>query len=244
MGTFIAPLIGSLVVATLGWRTTMIVFSIPGMLVGVAFLLVAETKRSSKLSVRSNLAVLQDGVRHVFKNRTVLAVMIVEMIMAFRIGARDFIPSYLSRDLGIASFETGLLFAVFLGSGIPAPYIWGYLSDRFEKRKVVMLTMSIACVLWWLLPYGGDSFGLLFILLPLGFVGQGVGGIIQAFLSQTVALESRDLTYGVYFTLAFTIGSFSPVILGYLADYFSFQAAFSYVAIVSLLAVVAAYFLR
>jgi YNFM family putative membrane transporter len=164
--------------------------------------------------------------------------------MAFRIGARDFIPSFLSQELGGTSLEIGFLFAAFLGSAIPAPYFWGFLSDKFKRRNVVMLAMSVACVLWFFLPYGRGIFQFLLILLPLGFVDQCIGGVIQAFIADRVTKEERDLTFGVYFTVAFTIGSFSPVILGFLADFLSFQATFFHVASVSFLAVIAAYYLK
>ena len=171
-------------------------------------------------------------------------VMVVETVMAFRIGARDFIPSFLIRDLGMGSLEAGVLFTVFVGAGIPAPYVWGYLSDRTERRKVVMFAMGLACVLWYLLPYSKDSVQLLLVLLPLGFAGQGVGGIVQAYVAEATTPENRDLIYGLYFTLAFTLGSLSPVILGHLADSFGFQVGFLYVALVSLLAVAASSFLK
>lgn len=244
VGSFIAPFIGSLLLSRLGWRTTMLAFSIPGLMIGLAFLFVMEPKRSREWSGTSSLSILLKGLRTVLSDRIVLTAMVVEMVMAFRIGARDFIPSYLIRDLGVAPLEVGVLFAIFVGAGIPAPYFWGYLSDKVERRKVVMFAMGLACALWYLLPYARDSLQILTVLVPLGFAGQGVGGIVQAFVAEVTTQENRDLIYGLYFTLALTLGSFTPVILGYLADSFGFPVGFSYVALVSLLAVVAAYFLR
>jgi MFS family permease len=146
--------------------------------------------------------------------------------------------------LGTSSLEAGVLFTVFLGSGIPAPYFWGYLSDRFERRRVLMVAMAAASALWLLLPYSRNILQLVSILVPLGFVCQGVGGIIQAFVGAATTGENRDLVYGIYFTLAYSIGSLSPVILGYIADSLGFQLGFLYVSLVSIFAVVASYFLR
>lgn len=244
VGSFITPFIGSLLLSSLGWRTTILAFSIPGLVIGFAFLFIVEPKRSREWSGTSSLGMLLKGLKMVLSDRIVLTVMTVEMVMAFRIGARDFIPSYLVRDLGMAPLEVGVLFAIFIGAGIPAPYFWGYLSDKVERRKVVMFAMGLACVLWYLLPYARDSIQILTVLVPLGFAGQGIGGMVQAFVAEATTQENRDLIYGLYFTLAFTLGSLSPVILGYLADSFGFLVGFSYVALVSLLAVVAAYFLR
>jgi MFS family permease len=106
-----------------------------------------------------------------------------------------------------------------------------------------MLAMGIAAALWVLLPLVGGSV-LLPLLLVLGFVGQGVGGVIQAFMAEVTKAENRDIIFGVYFTLSFTIGSISPVIFGVLADAYSFQTAFLYVSTVSILAVIVSYFLK
>ena len=243
-GRFLAPFMGTLLLPIFGWRTTILVFSVPGLVVGVAFLFIAESKRSGNSSGLSSLTVLSKGLQEVFRNRTVLMIMVLETVMAFRAGAADFIPSFLVRSIGMSSLEAGVLFTIFLGSGLPAPFFWGYLSDRFERRKILMLVMGMACILWYLLPYGRNSIQFLVILIPLGFVCQGVGGLIQAYVAVATTRENRDLVYGIYFTLAYTFGSFSPVIQGSLADSFGLQASFWYVALISVLAVIASYFLK
>ena len=244
LGTFITPFIASLLLSIFGWRNTILAFTIPGAIVGIAFLFISESKRSGDWKGLSSMTFLLDGLREVLHNRTVLVVMVVEMVMAFRMGARDFIPSYLIQDLGISSIEAGALFAIFMGAGLPAPYLWGYLSDKFERRKVLMFTMGAASMLWFTLPYCSSAVQLVLVFVPLGFVCQGVGGIIQAFVGTSTTKENRDLIYGIYFTLAYTVGSLGPVIMGYLADTLGFQIGFTYVGIVSAVSVLAAYFLR
>jgi FSR family fosmidomycin resistance protein-like MFS transporter len=243
LGRFTTPFIGSILLVSLGWRNTALVFTIPGLIVGLAFLLMAEEKRSEKWNGMSSFKAMSSGVMDVLKNRVVLIVIVVEMVMAFRIGASDFIPSYLSK-VGLTSLETGFLFTVFIGAGLPSPYVWGYLSDRIERRKVVMFAMGSAAILWYLLPLNQTYFGLLSTIIPLGFACQGVGGVIQAYVAEVTLPENRDIIYGIYYTLAFTLGSFSPVIIGYLADSLGFQTSFTYVGIISLFAVVAAYFMK
>ncbi len=243
LGRFITPFIGSIILVSLGWRNTALLFTVPGLIVGVAFLIMAEKKRSEKWNGMSSFRVMSNGVMDVLKNRVVLIVMVVEMVMAFRIGASDFIPSYLSK-VGLSPLETGFLFTVFLGAGLPSPYVWGHLSDRIERRKIVMLAMGLAAILWYILPLNQTYLGLLITMVPLGFACQGVGGVIQAFVAEVTLPENRDIIYGIYYTLAFTLGSFSPVIIGYLADTLGFQASFTYVGIISLSAVVAAYFMK
>jgi len=239
-GSFLAPFLGTLVLTTAGWRNTILAFSVPGFLVGIAFLFMREAKRPQEWSGVSTFSYLYMGLHEVLTNRTVVAVMILEAVMAFRMGARDFLPSFFIRDLGMTVFESGIVFTVFVAVGVPAPYFWGYLSDRLEKRKVIVLSMSIAATLWFALAYVKNMTQLLVVLLPNGFAGQGIGGVVQAFVAESTSKENRDLIYGIYFTLSFTLGSFSAVILGYLADGLGFQACFIWVALFSFLTVVGA----
>ncbi|MBE0634149.1 MFS transporter, partial [Candidatus Bathyarchaeota archaeon] len=243
-GRFIAPLAASFLLPIIGWRSTLLAFSALGLVVGIGFLFIKENKRPGSWSGASSLKELGKGVRDIFRNRLVVIVMVVETVMAFRVGISDFLPTYFSDALGMSSVSAGLLFTGFLVAGLPAPYFWGLLSDRLERRLVVMIAMGAAAALWFLLPLAKNSVLLLPLLLVLGFVGQGVGGVIQAFVAEVTEPENRDIIFGVYFTLAFTIGSISPVIFGLLADAYGFQSAFLYVSTVSILAVAAAYHLK
>lgn len=48
VGGFVAPIVGSLLLYSLGWRSTVMLLSIPGIVIGIAFLFVTEPKRSQK----------------------------------------------------------------------------------------------------------------------------------------------------------------------------------------------------
>ncbi|TRO53979.1 MFS transporter [Candidatus Bathyarchaeota archaeon] len=244
LGRFMAPLAASLLIPVIGWRYTLFAFSGLGLIVGTGFLFIKEPRRPGSWSGASSLRELGRGIRDIFRSRVVVIVMVVETVMAFRVGISDFLPTYFTEALGMSSVSSGLLFTGFLVAGLPAPYFWGLLSDRLERRVVVMAAMGAAAALWFLLPLVGASALLLPLLLVLGFVGQGVGGVIQAFVAEVTESENRDIIFGVYFTLAFTIGSISPVIFGVLADAYGFQTAFLYVSTVSILAVAASYFLK
>jgi len=45
------------------------------------------------------------------------------------------------------------------------------------------------------------------------------------------------MVFGFFFTLGYGVGSFAPAIFGFITDIFSFNAAFSYIAIVSAVAI-------
>jgi MFS family permease len=179
-------------------------------------------------------------IRETLSEKSVLGLMILQMVIAFRTGAQDFLPSYFVQSLGMTTLHAGLIFTVFLGCGIPAPFLWGYLSDKLERKRIVIFVMGAAAVLWYLLPFAKGDLQLLLTLVSIGFVSQSVGGVVQAWVAESTKRENRDLVYGVFFTISFSLGSLSPAILGYVTDLFGFQANFTWVAVVSLLAVVVA----
>ncbi len=239
IGRFITPLLGSLVLISLGWRATMLAFSVPGMLIGIAFFLLREPRRSREWSGAQSLKLLLRGMHDVLADKAVVAVLIIETVMAFRVGAGDFLPSFFVRDLRMTSFDAGILFTVFAGAGLPAPYLLGVLSDRFGRVRVVMSAVGTAAFTWFLLSYVEGVMQLIPVVLLIGFVNQGVGGVIQAFVADSTTEENRDLVYGIYFTLAFGLGALSPVVLGYITDVWGFRMNFRWVAFVSCLTVIA-----
>ena len=244
IGSFITPLAATLLLSQVGWRGTIVAFSIPGMLVGTMFLFVFESRRSRAPYKAAGVSTFLKDMREIFRSPPMLAIIAVQTVMAFRLGAGDFLPLYFERNLEMTPNEVGALYAIFLGSGIPAPYVWGYLSDRFERRKVVMLAMGLGSLLWFLLPCVKNDAWLISVVVMLGFITVGVGGVVLAIVADSSGQVSRDLSYGICFTISFALASFSPLIVGSLADAYGFQTSFTYVALISLSSVVAAYFLR
>ncbi len=52
LGTVAVPLLGGFLIATLGWRTTLILFGLPGILIGILLLTVLEEQRSHTQHLR------------------------------------------------------------------------------------------------------------------------------------------------------------------------------------------------
>ncbi len=240
IGNSVTPLLGSLIVVSFGWRVAVLAFTLPGLLTGIAFLMMKEPKRSIEWMGGKSFSVLFKGVRNILSNQGVIAVIVLQTVMAFRMGADTFLPSYFVKELGMTPLSAGILFTTYTAAGIPAPYLWGYLSDRFERIRIVMISMSAAALFWSLLPYSRGILQLALTLASIALTSQGIGGVIQAYLADSTVADNRDLMFGIYFTISFGIGSLSPAVLGYIADKLGFVASFTWVAFVSALAVVVA----
>jgi hypothetical protein len=85
-----APMAASFLMPVIGWRATLLTFSVLGP-AGVGFLLINESKRPSNWSGVASFKELTNGVRDIFRSRIVVIVIIVEMVMAFRVGISDYL---------------------------------------------------------------------------------------------------------------------------------------------------------
>ena len=68
--------------------------------------------------------------------------------------------------------------------------------------------------------------------------------IVQSVLSDSVEKTQLDQIFGLYFTIGFTIASFSSAIFGYVVEIYGFGVGFSYIAAVSALSLIPAFFIK
>ncbi len=69
----------------------------------------------------------------------------------------------------------------------------------------------------WLIPVS---------LLLMGFAVYAESPLLQAYLADSARPELKDIAFGLYFALAFGVGSAWSGILGWMIDHFGFDAAF------------------
>jgi MFS family permease len=126
--------------------------------------------------------------------------------------------------------------------GVVGPFFWGYLSDRMKKKLLIIgvlagsallyLTLSVVDNVWFLVP----------ILFFIEFMVQTV--IIQSVLSELVDKTQLDQVFGLFYTLGFTLGSFSSVIFGLIVETYGFQIAFSYSTAVTSISILPAFLIK
>jgi MFS-type transporter involved in bile tolerance (Atg22 family) len=68
--------------------------------------------------------------------------------------------------------------------------------------------------------------------------------VTQSVLSDSVDKSQLDQAFGLYFTIGFTIASFSSAIFGYVVEIFSFNAGFSYIAAVIAISMIPAFYIQ
>jgi hypothetical protein len=80
------------------------------------------------------------------------------------------------------------------------------------------------------------------VLFFIGFLVQTI--VVQSVLSDSVPVTQLDQIFGLYFTIGFTIASFSSVIFGYIIEIFGFHVGFTYIAAMTGVSVIPAFFIN
>ncbi len=160
-----------------------------------------------------------------------------------QIAAEVYIPSlpYISRDFQVSSSLTQLSIAVFLfGMSLPG-ILFGYISDFFGRRKILLIATTLSSVGTLLCLMAPNIYVLILGRFIQGLGFSGVGSLSRAILRDRMSgVElARYVSYLAMITvLAIDI---SPFIGGFLQEYFGWRPIFALLLAYNLLAVYLSY---
>jgi len=234
------PLIAAYMLTRMGWRPALALLSLPALV--FSLILIFFVKGSSSSEATSRDALSWTRLREALRNRNVLSISALRSVMAFRMGVRAFLPLYFIDVLGFTAGKSSLLYSVLLSGGVLGPFFWGNVSDRMN-RKPLIIGITVASGLgYFLLNYVTGFWALVGLLFAIGFMVQTV--VVQSVLSDSVEKTQLDQIFGFYFTIGFTIASFSSAIFGYIVEFYSFNWGFTYIAVMTLISLVPAFFIQ
>ena len=234
------PLITAYLLTKMGWRSTLGILSIPALTLSLVILFFI--KGSSDVEGKSRDALNWGKLREQLKNRNVLSISVLRSVMAFRMGVRTFLPLYFIDILGFTSERSSLLYAILLGGGVLGPFFWGWLSDRMNRKPLIIGIMIASAAGYFMLNFVTSFRSLAVLLFFIGFMVQTV--IVQSVMTDSVDKSQLDQIFGLYFTIGFTIASFSSAIFGWVVEVYGFGVGFSYIAVVSAVSLLPAFFIQ
>ena len=170
-----------------------------------------------------------------------------KLLMASR-GIRSFAFSYLNvvfaiylDQLGYSTVTIGIIFSVAYLSGAVLTAVWGYLSDRFGRRNILMLLAVLTIISNCIYVFFS---GFVFILLAVAIANVGSGGsagggqgggpfnpVEEALLAEKCTPENRNRVFAVNSSVGALMGSFGALASGlpqYLQETWGWSAIASY----------------
>ncbi len=232
---FIVPAASATLMLTyLGWRWSLALYAIPGVLIGLALMfLIREVPlprhTGSKPSISNTLKLLKD--------RNLLILIGIEFVLAIRLSAvLTYMPAYFANGLGLNLEKTSLLFTLLLVGSAIGPFIFGHLSDRLGGRNIGVVVVLASALFMYLLVVNKYGLPLMLDITLLGLTLYSVSAVFQALLADIMKPSRRDTAFAIYFTLGFGMGSIWSILIGSIIDNFGFDLAFEVMAALTVVA--------
>ncbi len=234
------PLITAYMLTMMGWRPALALLSMPALV--FSLILIFFVKGSSSTEAKTGDSLSWTSLREALRNRNVLSISVLRSVMALRMGVRAFLPLYFIDILGFTAGKSGLLYSILLAGGVFGPFFWGNISDRMNRKPLIIGVTVMSGLGSFLLNYVTGFWALAALLFAIGFLVQTV--VVQSVLSDSVERTQLDQIFGFYFTIGFTIASFSSAIFGYIVEFYSFNWGFTYIAAMTLISLVPAFYIQ
>ena len=231
MGVLIGSVFCGYMAVTYGWRTTLILIGIPGIILGFMALLIPNTKakqttasgdkKEVKLTVKSAAAMIA-------KNKSVLLLVLVYGVINMVIVALlSWLPMYFIRIMGMTVPKAATLTGLAAILGVVGYPLGGYLSDLLVKKDIRFRMWLPAIIA--LLIAGLNVAGFYLQSIVLIFMGS----FFYTFIHPSVIASSQELVPSWYrsvsmgcviFGMQF-IGMLGPYLTGVLSKYFGLMSA-------------------
>lgn len=223
VGTVIVAIAGPLLLASIGWRGVSVLFGVPAAIVGFAILRWVRESGSDRAAAIAG-GTIREGLGVLRRDRTIRRIYLASVLAGGGRGlgvANLFALLYLSDVLALPSSTTDVMYGALIFLSVPMPLVAGWLSDRIGRRAVIVGAYVGGAVGFLVFLGAGSSFlGLWVGLAIMGLFSFAESPQLQALLADAVPTPLRDLTFALYFTLAFGVGSLWTALYGVVIDRF------------------------
>jgi MFS family permease len=217
VGTVIVALFGPLLMATFGWRGVSMIFGIPAALIALAILRwVRESGADRAAAIAEGSVRAAMGV--IGRDPTIRRVYLASVLGGGGRGlgvANLFALIYLTHVLGLPESTTDVMYGGLIVLSVPMPLVAGWLSDRLGRRPVIVgAYVGGAIGFLVFIAVGSSLVGLWIGLAIMGLFSFAESPQLQALLADVAPTGIRDVTFALYFTLAFGVGSLWTALYG------------------------------
>lgn len=228
LGEVIGPLTVGFLLNYFDWRETLMIWALPGIVVGLAYALWGtEGQLASARPHDYRRAIWNDVV----KNRSVCALVVVSTLRAMgQTALASFLPLFLSLHLKLPAALAGAYMSIlFLFAGV-APAFVGWISDRFGHRLLITVFSLLSGAAVAAIPYLGSG---AILVVGLALLGALLWALRPVIVSAALSTAPQELSgsivafiYGANMSASFV----APLMAGLIADAYGLPAAITAIA--------------
>jgi MFS family permease len=217
VGTVVAAVAGPVILAAVGWRGASLVFGIPAALVGLAILRWVRETGADRIAAIQHGSV-RAAAAGAWANPTVRRTYLASIFGGGGRGlgvANLYALLYVTDVLHLPADTTNVMYAGLIVLSVPMPLVAGWLSDRVGRRPIILGAYIGGAVGFGAFIAAGSSvIGLWLGIAIMGLFSFAESPQLQALLADVVPTGVRDVTFALYFTLAFGVGSMWNIVYG------------------------------
>jgi FSR family fosmidomycin resistance protein-like MFS transporter len=250
IGSLLAPLMAALLVTYIGWRGVFWAVGSFSVVMGLICFAFRDSLRTARQEQPKSRLIPQgwEAYKTCLKDKNILLVSLVFMAGAAGRGQdinEVYIIPHFVHDFKISITYGAFLFTFIQVGSLIGPFVWGWISDRFNRKLVIQasLLMSAVCTLW-LAWQETVSAGLFVNLVVYGAAVTSRQTLTQALLSDLVGEDLFDAAFSLYYFIGFVSIPFWTVITGGVMTKYGFGPAFTVISTSYLLAMGLLVFLR
>tara|TARA_Y100000814_G_scaffold81207_1_gene53515 strand:- start:526 stop:1749 length:1224 start_codon:yes stop_codon:yes gene_type:complete len=205
------------------WENVTVGLVVPMMATGILVLLFLRSAGSESTSNWSFNEYI-DRTKSLLKDKVVLGLISLGgMRASIHSSFQLFLAVYLKEELGYSALIIGWHIALITAAGIISTPIMGILSDKFDRKIVIQISMILMAIYLFLFIQFDQGIGLIILVGLLGMFFFSVMPIITAATMDRVPAGSEGSGTALNFIGMSLVGFMSPIIAGYIYSEYNFD---------------------
>lgn len=152
-------------------------------------------------------------------------VILMSMMNLISHGTQDLYPTFLQKQKNYSPHETAVITMIAMIGAIAGGLFFGYLSDRYGRKKMMVTAVILALVLIPLWLLAGGSLWIATGAFAMQFMVQGAWGIIPAHINELSPGPLRGFFPGFAYQLGVLIAASVPYVESKLAEKLGYATA-------------------
>ena len=207
----------------LGWENVAIMIVIPMIVTGVLVLTMFKSAGSESASDWS-FEEYWDRTKTLLADKIILGLIVLGAMRAsIHTSFQLWLAVYLKEKLDYSAWVIGWHIALITAAGIVSTPIMGILSDRFGRKPVIQISMTLMAIYLFLFLIFDEGLGLVILIGLLGMFFFSVMPIVTAATMDRVPKGSEGSGTALNFIGMSLIGFMAPVISGIIYKTYNFE---------------------
>jgi len=227
---FLVPLMAAGIAAVWGWRGTFITMAVPTIAFGMLLYVLLGRRAPARKVAPGATGSSSETPSTRGRFRRLLSILIMSAFtQAVILSMVSFIPLYLVDYFSVSKEVAAASIALVYSTGLWAGPVGGYLSDRWGRVTLILISCFATGPVIYLLnaaPYGVGIGALLVIIGIIVYVNTTVS---QAYIVDNTPERTRSTMLGIYFFGTMEGNGVLTPVIGYLIDRVGFYSGFTIV---------------